>query len=45
MDMFHVEPKTMVRDLTFHASYEEHEGRIVQAIRSLPGVSVINVSD
>ena len=45
LDIVRVEPKTMVRDLTIHARDEEHEGKIVQVIRSLPGVSVTNVSD
>jgi ACT domain len=45
VDIARVEPKIMVRDLTIHARDEEHEGKIVQVIRSLPGVSVVNVSD
>ena len=45
LDIVRVEPKTMVRDLTIHARDEEHEGKIVQVIRSLPGVSVTNISD
>jgi malate dehydrogenase (oxaloacetate-decarboxylating) len=45
VDIVRVEPKTMVRDLTIHARDEEHEGKIVQVIRSLPGVTVTNVSD
>ena len=45
VDIVRVEPKTMVRDLTIHARDEEHESKIVQAIRSLRGVSVTNVSD
>ena len=45
VDIVRVEPKTMVRDLTIHARDEGHEGKIVQVIRSLPGVSVTNVSD
>ena len=45
VDIVRVEPKTMVRDLTIHARDEEHEGKIVQVIRSLPGVAVTNVSD
>ena len=45
VDIVRVEPKFMVRDLTIHARDEAHQNKIVGAIRSLPGVTIINVSD
>ena len=45
VDIVRVDPRIMLRDLTIHARDEEHQKRIVQMLRSLPGVSVVNVSD
>jgi malate dehydrogenase (oxaloacetate-decarboxylating) len=45
VDIVRVEPKVMVRDLTIHARDEAHEDTIVQTIRSVPGVTVVSVSD
>src|SRR5437867_4702391 len=45
VDIVRVEPRIMIRHLTIHARDEAHEREIVQAIRSLPGVTVVNVSD
>src|SRR5262249_44837913 len=45
VDIVRVEPNFMIRDLTIHARDEVHQRKIVQVIRSLPGVTVVNVSD
>jgi malate dehydrogenase (oxaloacetate-decarboxylating) len=45
VDIVRVEPKVMVRDLTVHARDEAHEDTIVQTIRTVPGVTVVSVSD
>ena len=45
VDIVRVESNFMIRDLTIHARDESHQRKIVQVIRSLPGVSVVNVSD
>ncbi len=45
VDIVRVEPRMMIRDLTIHARDEVHENKIVRAIRSLPGVTIVNVSD
>ncbi len=45
VDIVRVEPNIMVRALTIYARDEAHENKIVGVIRSLPGVTVVNVSD
>jgi len=45
VDIVRVEPNVMVRDLTIHARDEAHEDTIVKTIRTVPGVTVVSVSD
>ncbi|MGH7277700.1 MAG: ACT domain-containing protein, partial [Candidatus Rokuibacteriota bacterium] len=45
IDLVEVRKATIVRDLTFKASDETHGQKVVDALRPLPGVTVVNVSD
>ncbi|MBI4505245.1 MAG: NAD-dependent malic enzyme [Chloroflexi bacterium] len=45
IDIVRAGPTTVVRDLTVDASDEKHAAAIVEAVRAVPGVSVVNVSD
>ncbi|MBI2844687.1 MAG: NAD-dependent malic enzyme [Armatimonadetes bacterium] len=45
VDLVEVSPKQIIRDLTIDCVDSHHEESIVQAIRDLPGVEVVNVSD
>jgi malate dehydrogenase (oxaloacetate-decarboxylating) len=45
IDLVRVERGTKVRDVTVLAADEEHIGRIVEAVRAVPGITVEHVSD
>jgi malate dehydrogenase (oxaloacetate-decarboxylating) len=45
VDIVRVEKGKIIRDITANAVNEEHEDRIVKAIKSLPGVKVLRVMD
>ena len=45
IDLVRVEAGTKVRDVTVLAGNAEHMDRIVDAVRELPGMEVVNVSD
>jgi malate dehydrogenase (oxaloacetate-decarboxylating) len=45
IDLVRVEPDTKIRDITVLASDAVHMDRIADAVREVPGVEVVNVSD
>jgi malate dehydrogenase (oxaloacetate-decarboxylating) len=45
IDLVEVGRTTITRDLTFKASDERHGGQVVERLRALEGVTVVNVSD
>jgi len=45
IDLVEVGKTTITRDLSFKASDERHAAQVVEKIRSVAGVSVVNVSD
>jgi len=45
IDLVRVERETKIRDVTVLATDEGHLGRIIDAVRALDGVDVVNVSD
>jgi malate dehydrogenase (oxaloacetate-decarboxylating) len=45
IDIVRAGPAAVVRDFTVDAGDEEHASQIVEAVRAVPGVTVINVSD
>jgi malate dehydrogenase (oxaloacetate-decarboxylating) len=45
VDLVEAGASTITRDITFKASDERHGERITDRLRTLPGVSVVNVSD
>jgi malate dehydrogenase (oxaloacetate-decarboxylating) len=45
IDLVRVEHTTKVRDITVLADDERHLSEIVDAVRALPGVEIVNVSD
>lgn len=45
VDVIHVTKNTAIRDVTVQAFDRVHGERIVQALKELPGVRVVNVSD
>src|SRR5436309_1432978 len=45
IDLVRVEPTTKVRDITVLAADERHLSEIVDAVRALPGIEIVNVSD
>lgn len=45
VDVFKADRKTIVRDITVNANDESHEKEIVDAVRHLPGVRIIHVTD
>jgi malate dehydrogenase (oxaloacetate-decarboxylating) len=45
IDLVRVERKTKVRDVNVLADDEKHLEAIVEAVRSVPGIDVVNVSD
>jgi malate dehydrogenase (oxaloacetate-decarboxylating) len=45
IDIIEVGKNTVLRDISFKASSEAHGEQVVERVRALPGVSVVNVSD
>jgi malate dehydrogenase (oxaloacetate-decarboxylating) len=45
IDLVRVSRETRVRDITVSASDSDHGQRIVDAVREVPGVKIVNVSD
>ena len=45
VDLVQMGTETLVRDLTFNARDDKHGHRVVDMIRRVPGVHVVNVSD
>ncbi|HYB42779.1 MAG TPA: malic enzyme-like NAD(P)-binding protein [Candidatus Methylomirabilis sp.] len=45
VDLVEAGPQTLTRDITFKASDEAHGQRIVDGLRAVDGVTVVNVSD
>ena len=45
IDMVKVGKQTVFRDITFNARDEDHGSRVIEHLRSVPGVRIINVSD
>ncbi len=45
IDLVQVGQTTVTRDITFKASDDKHGAQVVERLRSVPGVKVINVSD
>ncbi len=45
VDLVEAGSSTITRDITFKASDERHGERITERLRTLPGVSVVNISD
>ena len=45
IDLVRVSRESRVRDVTVSASDSDHGQRIIDAVRSVPGVTIVNVSD
>lgn len=45
IDIVNASPTKVVRDITVNARDEEHEGKIVDSLKGIDGVEVVNVSD
>src|SRR5436309_12118094 len=45
IDLVEVRKKTLIRDLTFKASDERHGQQVVERLKAVEGVQVVNVSD
>src|SRR5881227_2557705 len=45
IDLVEVRKKTIIRDLTFKASDERHGQQVVERLKAVEGVKVVNVSD
>src|ERR1044072_3032998 len=45
IDIVNVSRDSIIRDITFEAASIEHENEIIEALRDIDGVEVVNVSD
>ena len=45
IDIVSVDKKTLTRDLTFNARDERHGQQVIERLRAVDGVDVVNVSD
>lgn len=45
IDIVKTTRQTITRDVTFSAADEEHGGKIITAVRTIPGIDIVHVSD